>query len=1318
MSTFGGKPSSSTFHSSESSKSSHQRHGGTAGERKASGNGSASGNRRKNTKSNGTHGLGGGNNHSQRNNDRTAGNQEKKRYGGPKKASKQQQSKDDVDISIDLSVKDPKVQKAAHLQQYTDDEVRKTGSLFHNPESFGFKKSHNRSLRPRPKPRYMISQPRMLVTPPFSPDPWDIQNQENMRSKEISNSGKDYQGLYEEFQKMREVERKKMEELGLVDAENTSKDLNDAIVFRGTCLEMCPTFERVRRALENNVKYLEKDPNTNKISHERAVKAFSRPAAGQPPPLPSDVRPPHVLVKTLDYLVDNIVDKLPEAHSFVWDRTRSIRQDFIYQNFYGPEAIDCNERIVRIHLLSLHVMAGSDVEYSQQQELEQFNKALQTLVEIYQDVRNHGGRSPNEAEFRAYYLLSHFRDPELEREIQELPDDILQNRLVQLALMFRTIMSQNNIVDRGYVNKIGALNFFVEFFKIAYSEETPFLVGCLLETHFNEIRFYALKAMSRCYHTKGKAYPAESLQAMLGFDSMDKLTKFVSYYEVDLIYENGEVLVDLFNKDKLETKYKLSSLNDKPKLLQAYSTQLNFKTEGKRMKDFVNSGNPNVDLNLKFMSQNSEVQAAPDLTYPSGGGVIKSKSFNDFPSTTKSSSELGTNSSFGRGSQFSFANSGPAVPSSSQTLSDFLKPSINHVNINIPGALGTKEDAQSQPQAALPVKESGSIIRTPSLVSNFPTKKNEAPKFSFGLERPSENQETPAAFSGSFSIPLKDDGQTSVVKNEQHYVQEPKIPESSLMTAEVKQKFLKDHPLFERGVTEVFNDIFNRSITSELYATLPKIIRHENMNRERNDIIELFTEELFSAFLAENTYQVTLEARATYFRDKMLKVKVIRKLADVGTKLKIKQEIKKKKLEELNAVSFGRHTKRKTDVSHSSDSSFEASKRRRTGVAPISEIYEKQKEVRHLWEPLDLRRFLDQCTKNLKIGIDTKDIEIKLLLVVEDWSSAYSKWLNTKLALNINREKMIYENSVKNAYASLKITSLPSNKYLTSEFFSNTSFIIYECGILQKGTKYKSTREKLASDKNVLNKIISIVRKYSYFKIQILILFYDDLESNLSTHEISQILEVKQYRQEESIQDIILCDMTRKGVNVNDMFAEAFDTISENFKGKLTLKGAKKKDKLTKRKKASSSAERESHEQISNSTFGAQEAKLISKARSARKYDYLSKHMSLSTPDTSRMSANDSSVFMTANNVSGIGINQSLSNLNNSTFLNFNNSIGDSSFNNVSNLTGFGNGVIEESTPFNSPKSKKFAKPGPNNVPRSLEQLRELTASIRAKYKK
>lgn len=110
-------------------------------------------------------------------------------------------------------------------------------------------------------------------------------------------------------------------------------------------------------------------------------------------------------------------------------------------------------------------------------------------MEIYQDVRNNGGSSPNEAEFRAYHLLSHIRDPELERQIQNLPDYIYQDGKVQLALNMRKIISQNNIVERGVTNLIGALDFYVEFFRDVYSDATPLLMACLLETHFSEIRF-------------------------------------------------------------------------------------------------------------------------------------------------------------------------------------------------------------------------------------------------------------------------------------------------------------------------------------------------------------------------------------------------------------------------------------------------------------------------------------------------------------------------------------------------------------------------------------------------------------------------------------------------------------------------------------------------------------------------------------------------------------------------------------------------------------------------------------------------------------
>lgn len=484
------------------------------------------------------------------------------------------------------------------LQHFSEQAILATGPLFPNPEALGFMK-RQQAPRPRPCPRYMMIQPRLLTKPPFKQNEWDRLNQEKMVQMEEANNGADFQGLYEEFQKMREVERSQMELLGLVDAENTTKDLNDAIFFQGTCLDMCPTFERVRRALENNVKALEKDFSSQKISRARAVKAFSRPAAGQPPPMPSDVRPPHILSQTLDYLIGTILPQLPDSHSFIWDRTRSIRQDFVYQNYYGPEAIDCNEKIVRIHLLCMHIMASANVEFSHQQEMEQFNKALQTLMEMYEDVRNHGGQCPNEAEFRAYHLLSHFRDPELEREIQTLPDCVFNDRQVQLALQFRLLMSQNNIVERGYTNKIGAANMFVKFFELAFSETTPVLMACILETHLNEIRFYALKSLSRSYHTGGKALLGTSLEQMLGFDSLQSMVDFVHYYEVETFTDDENVLlVDLCNKEKLDTVYKLKAWSDKPKRSPATSLKVDARLRSQPLKSYVNAGLPNADLKL------------------------------------------------------------------------------------------------------------------------------------------------------------------------------------------------------------------------------------------------------------------------------------------------------------------------------------------------------------------------------------------------------------------------------------------------------------------------------------------------------------------------------------------------------------------------------------------------------------------------------------------------------------------------------------------------------------------------------------------------
>ena len=75
---------------------------------------------------------------------------------------------------------------------------------------------------------------------------------------------------------------------------------------------MCPLYERLERELHLDVSVLEATDSVKvtgvplKIHPGKAVKKFHRPAAGNEAPFPEDVRPPQVLLATLDYLFQYI----------------------------------------------------------------------------------------------------------------------------------------------------------------------------------------------------------------------------------------------------------------------------------------------------------------------------------------------------------------------------------------------------------------------------------------------------------------------------------------------------------------------------------------------------------------------------------------------------------------------------------------------------------------------------------------------------------------------------------------------------------------------------------------------------------------------------------------------------------------------------------------------------------------------------------------------------------------------------------------------------------------------------------------------------
>lgn len=260
--------------------------------------------------------------------------------------------------------------------------------------------------------------------------------------------------------------------------------------------------------------------------------------------MPSDVRPPHVLISTLHYLIDKVVPQLPKSHPFLWDRTRSIRQDFTYQNSRGAEAIECNELIARVHLLSLHIMLTSDQEYSKQQELEQFNKTLQTLSELYDYNRkgNPNFRSPREAEFRSYLLLSHINDPDIERQIQLLPQDIFDDPRIQLAITLRGMLQQAYGIQQKDVKENAPTLFAGLFQAIATDKNVSFLTSCLIESHFQDTRFGALASMARAYHPRGKPYVLSRLTKLLGFSNEDDTASFCKSYGMTVVTDEQQQL--------------------------------------------------------------------------------------------------------------------------------------------------------------------------------------------------------------------------------------------------------------------------------------------------------------------------------------------------------------------------------------------------------------------------------------------------------------------------------------------------------------------------------------------------------------------------------------------------------------------------------------------------------------------------------------------------------------------------------------------------------------------------------------------------------
>ncbi|KAI4108682.1 MAG: hypothetical protein LQ339_002198 [Xanthoria mediterranea] len=368
----------------------------------------------------------------------------------------------------------------------------------------------------------------------------------------------------------RKQERKDAITDGLLADPDKPTTLANAITIVGTCQHMCAEYERVQRVVQFMVDNCEKVQHSKESlrvpSEDRMVKRYRRPAAGYEEQLPSDIRPPLILQKTLDYLMDEVVggpEPLSNVHKFVWDRTRAIRNDFSIQQVTKVEelriAISCFERIARFHILSLHQLAGNSensVDFDAYQEREQLNNTLLSLIYYYDDSR-HRLVSPNEPEFRAYCIIFEIQDqrPDLEDRAQNWPVGILKDHRVQTALKLYAAAASAS--DPQGPLRPQALHAVAQantplFFNIVQSPAVPYLMACVAEIYFNKVRRMALDTIWKAYKTKrgGNAsiedWSLIDITDALGFDDEEQAQTFCEEHGLSVLEkEGGEAYVDL-----------------------------------------------------------------------------------------------------------------------------------------------------------------------------------------------------------------------------------------------------------------------------------------------------------------------------------------------------------------------------------------------------------------------------------------------------------------------------------------------------------------------------------------------------------------------------------------------------------------------------------------------------------------------------------------------------------------------------------------------------------------------------------------------------
>lgn len=320
-------------------------------------------------------------------------------------------------------------------------------------------------------------------------------------------------------------------------------------VIQGTCMQMCPSREIASREKQRRLHFFEtvaftsNSPSSNSFPQQdkltadpRAViKEFSRSAAGKAID-PSELRPAHVLLQTMNYLVENIAVKngvypWQMIYLFIFDRTRAIRQDLVVQRITGRPVVEIFEKTCRFHILSGYKLCESPIDvFDPKINNDHTSECLKRLLCFY-DAEHPSVYKATRAEFEAYYLLHNLGSMEALNRAMTLPEELKRDIMLELAFEINLSVMLKN---------------FVRFFRLV--ELLPYLACCAVHKHFNQVRADALATINAAYCSRNASLPLTLLVEMLNFNDVQEARDFCAHYGLEVSDSAVKIVKGNFNE--------------------------------------------------------------------------------------------------------------------------------------------------------------------------------------------------------------------------------------------------------------------------------------------------------------------------------------------------------------------------------------------------------------------------------------------------------------------------------------------------------------------------------------------------------------------------------------------------------------------------------------------------------------------------------------------------------------------------------------------------------------------------------------------------